>query len=97
MRQRDDEGAVKFGSTVLKKSAATGEDEELLQDALSLLGYNDPASSPCGNLLGTKVGRATNTAYSRQGVFQSLCIAQHRAYRSIAPVSFVSSGQFLRR
>ncbi|EIE25153.1 SPRY-domain-containing protein [Coccomyxa subellipsoidea C-169] len=55
VRQRDDEGAVKFGSTVLKKSAATGEDQELLQDALSLLGYNDPASSPCGSLLGTKV------------------------------------------
>lgn len=44
-----------FGRTVLVKAATTGEDQELLQDALSLLGYDDPASSPCGNLLGAKV------------------------------------------
>lgn len=55
VRQRDDEGAMVFGRTVLVKAATTGEDQELLQDALSLLGYDDPASSPCGNLLGTKV------------------------------------------
>ncbi|BDA41395.1 Ran-binding protein 9 [Coccomyxa sp. Obi] len=54
VRQRDDEGAMVFGRTVLVKAATTGEDQELLQDALSLLGYDDPASSPCGNLLGTK-------------------------------------------
>ncbi|KAK9909014.1 hypothetical protein WJX75_006058 [Coccomyxa subellipsoidea] len=55
VRQRDDEAAMAFGRSVLVKAASTGEDQELLQDALSLLGYNDPASSPCGNLLGTKV------------------------------------------
>ena len=48
-----------FGRSVLVKAASTGEDQELLQDALSLLGYNDPASSPCGNLLGTKVGHVS--------------------------------------
>lgn len=57
VRQRDDEAAMTFGRTVLKKAANSGEDQELLQDALSLLGYNDPAASPCGSLLGSKVGR----------------------------------------
>ena len=59
VRQRDDEAAMAFGRSVLVKAASTGEDQELLQDALSLLGYNDPASSPCGNLLGTKVGHVS--------------------------------------
>ena len=55
VRVRDDEGAMAFGRAVLVREARSDEDMELLQDALSLLGYDDPATSPCGNLLGVKV------------------------------------------
>ena len=55
VRLKDDEGAMAFGSLVLVKAAETDEDRELLEDALSLLGYEDPASSPCGSLLSARV------------------------------------------
>lgn len=46
-----------FGRAVLVREARSDEDADLLQDALSLLGYDDPATSPCGNLLSVKVPR----------------------------------------
>ena len=55
IRARDDEGAMAYGRAVLVHAIAGPEDAELLQDALSLLGYEDPSTSPCGALLGAKV------------------------------------------
>ena len=43
-----------FGRAVLVREAGGDADAELLQDALSLLGYDEPASSPCGALLSAK-------------------------------------------
>lgn len=42
---------LEFGRAQLGPAAAGPEDEELLSDAVSLLAYADPESSPCGNLL----------------------------------------------
>jgi hypothetical protein len=55
VRARDDEGAMGYGRAVLVRAVAGPEDAELLQDALSLLGYEDPAASPCGALLSSRV------------------------------------------
>ena len=55
VRARDDEGAMGYGRAVLVRAVAGPEDAELLQDALSLLGYEDPAASPCGALLSARV------------------------------------------
>lgn len=46
---------MSYGRTVLVKVASGEADQDLLQDALSLLGYDDPAASPCSYLLGRKV------------------------------------------
>ena len=47
------EKALLYGRTVLAAhTPRTAADEELLSDALSLLAYDDPASSPTGSLLG---------------------------------------------
>jgi hypothetical protein len=55
VRLQDDEGAMAYGRTVLRKVSSGDEDQALLQDALSLLGYDDPVTSPCSYLLATKV------------------------------------------
>lgn len=46
--------ALKFGRARLGPAAATPEDEELLSDAMSLLAYADPETSPCGALLSVR-------------------------------------------
>ena len=54
-----------FGRAVLVREARSDEDADLLQDALSLLGYDDPATSPCGNLLGVKVPPSAPLSHPR--------------------------------
>ena len=52
MRLKDDNGAVIFGRSTLSTASKTSADHELLQDALSLIAYDKPHSSPQGYLLG---------------------------------------------
>lgn len=52
MRVKDDKGAVVFGRSSLSTASNTSADHELLQDALSLIAYDEPQSSPQGYLLG---------------------------------------------
>ena len=52
MRVKDDKGAVTFGRSILSTASKTSADHELLQDALSLIAYDEPHSSPQGYLLG---------------------------------------------
>lgn len=52
MRVKDDKGAVIFGRSSLSTASNTSADHELLQDALSLIAYDEPHSSPQGYLLG---------------------------------------------
>ncbi|KAL3132475.1 hypothetical protein ABBQ32_009024 [Trebouxia sp. C0010 RCD-2024] len=52
VRVKDDTGAVVFGRSSLSTASNTSADHELLQDALSLIAYDEPQSSPQGYLLG---------------------------------------------
>lgn len=52
MRLKDDKGAVVFGRSTLSTADKSSADHELLQDALSLIAYDQPHSSPQGYLLG---------------------------------------------
>lgn len=52
VRIKDDKGAVVFGRSTLSTASKTSADHELLQDALSLIAYDEPQSSPQGYLLG---------------------------------------------
>lgn len=52
VRVKDDKGAVIFGRSSLSTASNTSADHELLQDALSLIAYDEPHSSPQGYLLG---------------------------------------------
>ena len=52
MRLKDDKGAVIFGRSTLSTANKSSADHELLQDALSLIAYDEPHSSPQGYLLG---------------------------------------------
>lgn len=45
------EAALAYGRAELGPGSKDEQDEELLSDALSLLAYADPATSPCGHLL----------------------------------------------
>ena len=51
MRQKDDRGAVEFGRSTLSTASKTSADQQLLQDVLTLMAYNEPESSPEGYLL----------------------------------------------
>ncbi|KAK9821247.1 hypothetical protein WJX74_001119 [Apatococcus lobatus] len=51
VRGKQDEAAMAYGRAELSKAAASLPDQEELQDALSLLAYDVPEASPCGNLL----------------------------------------------
>ncbi len=53
LRQGGDavEAALAYGRSELGPCTQTSSDEELLADALSLLAYDEPATSPCGQLL----------------------------------------------
>ena len=52
VRVKDDKGAVVFGRSTLSTVTKASADHELLQDALSLIAYDEPHSSPQGYLLG---------------------------------------------
>ena len=52
VRLKDDKDAVIFGRSTLSTASKTSADHELLQDALSLIAYDQPQSSPQGYLLG---------------------------------------------
>ena len=54
VRLKDDKGAVTFGRSILSTASKTSADHELLQDALSLIAYDEPQSSPQGYLLGER-------------------------------------------
>ncbi|KAK9820291.1 hypothetical protein WJX72_008659 [[Myrmecia] bisecta] len=70
VREGQDEAAMAFGRAVLAHAAKTADDNELLQDSLSLLAYDDPQTSPCGHLLGTahraELASALNSAMLAQ-------------------------------
>ena len=52
VRAKQDEAAMAYGRAELSKAAAASPaHQEELQDALSLLAYDVPEASPCGNLL----------------------------------------------
>ncbi|GAB4824065.1 hypothetical protein N2152v2_011111 [Parachlorella kessleri] len=48
---KQDEAATAYGRTVLVPACSNEAEKELLEDALSLFAYEDPAASPCGHLL----------------------------------------------
>ena len=52
VRLKQDEAAMAYGRAELSKAATSSADQEDLQDALSLLAYDVPETSPCGHLLG---------------------------------------------
>ncbi len=52
VRLKQDEAAMAYGRAELSKAAISSADQEDLQDALSLLAYDMPETSPCGSLLG---------------------------------------------
>lgn len=70
VRLKDDKGAVVFGRATLSTASKTPADHELLQDALSLIAYDDPQSSPQGYLLGESykidLAAAVNAAILKQ-------------------------------
>ena len=51
VRLKDDKGAVDFGRSTLSTASKTSADQQLLQDVLTLMAYNEPESSPEGYLL----------------------------------------------
>ncbi|CAK0783650.1 hypothetical protein CVIRNUC_006849 [Coccomyxa viridis] len=52
VRARDDMGAISFGTDILKRAVKSRDDQELLMDALSLMGYTDATKAPCGQMMG---------------------------------------------
>lgn len=55
VRAKDDHGAMHFARDILVRAAKTDVDYQELQDALSLMGYDDPAASPCGQMMSQHV------------------------------------------
>lgn len=55
VRGKDDDGAMHFARDILVRAAKTDSDYEELQNALSLMGYDDPQSSPCGMMMSEQV------------------------------------------
>ena len=55
VRARDDMGAISFGTDILKRAVKSRDDQELLMDALSLMGYTDATKAPCGQMMGQQV------------------------------------------
>jgi len=70
VRIKDDKGAVVFGRSTLSTASKTSADHELLQDALSLIAYDEPQSSPQGYLLADSykmdLAAAVNAAILKQ-------------------------------
>ena len=48
VQAKDDNGAMHFARDILVRAVKTDGDYQELQDALSLMGYDDPTTSPCG-------------------------------------------------
>ena len=48
-------GAISFGTDILKRAVKSRDDQELLMDALSLMGYTDATKAPCGQMMGQQV------------------------------------------
>ena len=48
-------GAISFGHDILKRAVKSKDDQELLMDALSLMGYEDATTAPCGKMMGQQV------------------------------------------
>ena len=55
VREKDDNGAMHFARDILVRAVKTDMDYQELQDALSLMGYDDPATSPCGQMMSQHV------------------------------------------
>lgn len=51
VRAGSDLEAIQYASTILPTAKNTAADSELLQEAVTLLGYSDPLLSPSGHLL----------------------------------------------
>jgi hypothetical protein len=51
VRQKQDSAALEYGHQVLKPICNSSGDRELLSEAVTLLGYHEPALSPLGHLL----------------------------------------------
>ncbi|KAK9834310.1 hypothetical protein WJX81_005519 [Elliptochloris bilobata] len=89
VRARDDEGAMRYGRSVLSGAAASDQDQELLQDALSLLAYEEPEASPCGELLGAKAREDAAAALSAALLAHSGRSAQSALERCLAQLGAV--------
>ncbi len=55
VRARDDEGCIAFIRDILRRAAVTENDNTVLQDAVCLMGYTDPMSSPYGQMMSQQV------------------------------------------
>ncbi len=55
VRAKDDNGAMHFARDILVRAVKTDMDYQELQDALSLMGYDDPTTSPCGQMMSQHV------------------------------------------
>ena len=50
-----------FARDILVRAVKTDMDYQELQDALSLMGYDDPTTSPCGQMMSQHVSACTLT------------------------------------
>lgn len=55
VRARDDEGCIAFIRDILRRAAVTENDKAALQDAVCLMGYTNPVSSPYGQMMSQQV------------------------------------------
>lgn len=55
VRARDDEGCIAFIRDILRRATVTENDKAALQDAVCLMGYADPMSSPYGQMMSQQV------------------------------------------
>ena len=62
VRARDDEGCIAFIRDILRRAVVTENDKAALQDAVCLMGYANPVSSPYGQMMSQQV---TNHILSR--------------------------------
>lgn len=51
MRGGKDLEAIEYARSVLRNAASSKQDNELLEESVTLLGYDQPAASPVGQLL----------------------------------------------
>ena len=68
-----------FARDILVRAVKTDSDYQELQDALSLMGYDDPSTSPCGQMMSQQV----HTCTSDKPDARVLCVVKPRWWSEI--------------